>query len=164
MSHIRTLFCWNFSLASHWIEDIVKTTRSNHAPAPVHRANLASSLPCRALCLNSSLHSSLPDLGFLGGLVAKNPPAKACHLQEVWVRALGREDPPGEGDGNPLQCSRLGNPMDRRACWVTVHGAAKSWTRLSTYAHTLIPWLILFHPLSFSLTVTCSESSWISLL
>ena len=34
---------------------------------------------------------------------------------------------PGEGNGNPLQYSRLENPMDRRAWWV-----AKSWTRLVT--------------------------------
>ena len=29
---------------------------------------------------------------------------------------------PGEGNGNPLQYSCLGNPMDRRAWWATVHG------------------------------------------
>ena len=33
---------------------------------------------------------------------------------EVWVRSLGREDSPGEGNGNPLH-SCLGNPMDRGA-------------------------------------------------
>ena len=32
---------------------------------------------------------------------------------------------PGEGNGNPLQYSRLGNPMDRGALWATVHGVAK---------------------------------------
>ena len=35
---------------------------------------------------------------------------------------------PGEGKGNPLQYSCLENPMDRRAWWATVHGAAKSQT------------------------------------
>ena len=38
---------------------------------------------------------------------------------------------PGEGNGNPLQYSCLGNPMDGGARWAVVHGAAKSWTRLS---------------------------------
>ena len=33
--------------------------------------------------------------------------------------------PPGGGNGNPLQYSCLGNPMDRGAWWATVHGAAK---------------------------------------
>ena len=32
---------------------------------------------------------------------------------------------PGEGNGNPLQYSFLGYPMDRGAWWVTVHGVAK---------------------------------------
>ena len=43
----------------------------------------------------------------------------------------GQEDSPGGGDSNPLQCSCLGNPVDRGARWATVHGVAKSWTWLS---------------------------------
>ena len=38
---------------------------------------------------------------------------------------------PGEGNGDPLQCSGLENPMDRGAWWATVHGITKSWPRLS---------------------------------
>ena len=37
---------------------------------------------------------------------------------------------PGEGNGNPLQYSCLGNPMDRGAWQATVHGVAKRPTRL----------------------------------
>ena len=37
---------------------------------------------------------------------------------------------PGGGSGNPLQYSCLGNPMDRGGWWTTVHGVAKSQTRL----------------------------------
>ena len=33
---------------------------------------------------------------------------------------------PGEGNGNPLQNSYLGNAMDRGAWQATVHGVAKS--------------------------------------
>ena len=32
---------------------------------------------------------------------------------------------PGEGNGNPLQYSCLGNPTDRRVWWVPVHRVAK---------------------------------------
>ena len=32
---------------------------------------------------------------------------------------------PGEGNGNPLQYSYLGNPIDRGAWWATVHGITK---------------------------------------
>ena len=35
---------------------------------------------------------------------------------------------PGGGNGNPLQYSCLGNPMDRGAWWATVHGVTKSQT------------------------------------
>ena len=38
---------------------------------------------------------------------------------------------PGEENGYPFQYSCLENPMDRGAWWVTVHGTAKSRTRLS---------------------------------
>ena len=40
---------------------------------------------------------------------------------------------PGEGNGNPLQYYSLENPMDRGAWKATVHGVAKSWTRLSDF-------------------------------
>ena len=45
------------------------------------------------------------------------------------IPALGRS--PREGNGNPLQCSCLGNPMDREAWRATVHGITRSWTQLS---------------------------------
>ena len=32
---------------------------------------------------------------------------------------------PGEGNGNPLQYSCLGNPLDREAWWITVQGVTR---------------------------------------
>ena len=48
----------------------------------------------------------------------------------------------GEGNGTPLQCSCLENPMDGGAWWAAVHGVAKSWTRLSffTFMHCRRKW------------------------
>ena len=43
----------------------------------------------------------------------------------------GSRRSPGVGNGNPLQYSCLENSTDRGALWLTVHGVAKSWTRLS---------------------------------
>ena len=43
------------------------------------------------------------------------------------IPGLGRS--PGEGNGNPLQCSCLENSMDGGAWWATVHGITKSRTR-----------------------------------
>ena len=40
---------------------------------------------------------------------------------------------PGEGNGNPLQYSCLENPIDGGAWRATVHGVAKSRTRLSDF-------------------------------
>ena len=40
---------------------------------------------------------------------------------------------PGGGNGNPLQCSCLENPMDRGAWWVTVHRVSKSQTQLKPF-------------------------------
>ena len=48
--------------------------------------------------------------------------------------------PPGEGNGNPLQYSCLENPMDGGAWWATVHGVAKSRTRLSDFTFTKRFW------------------------
>ena len=38
---------------------------------------------------------------------------------------------PGEGNGNPIQCSCLENSMDGRAWQATIHGVTNSRTRLS---------------------------------
>ena len=47
---------------------------------------------------------------------------------------------PGEGNGNPLQYSCLGNPMDRGGWWMIVHGVSKSQTQLSTRAQWWYIW------------------------
>ena len=45
-------------------------------------------------------------------------------VDEGSIPVLGRS--PGEGNGNPLQYSCLGNPMDRGgAWWATVHGIVR---------------------------------------
>ena len=59
--------------------------------------------------------------------MAKNLPANAGDLGSI--PDPGRS--PGEGNGNPLQCSSLGNPVDRGAWWATVRGIAESQTQLS---------------------------------
>ena len=63
-------------------------------------------------------------------LVEKNLPAKAADIRDAGlIPGSGRSF--GGGNGNSLQFSCLGNPMDRGAWFVTVHGVAKSQTRLS---------------------------------
>ena len=43
----------------------------------------------------------------------------------------GQGRSPGERNGNSLQYSCLGNPMDGGAWQATVHGVTKGWTQLS---------------------------------
>ena len=60
--------------------------------------------------------------GFPSGSDGKE---SACNARDPGsIPGLGRS--PGEGYGNPLQDSCLGNPMDRGVWWATVHGVAKS--------------------------------------
>ena len=66
-------------------------------------------------------------LGFPGGSDGKE---SACNTGDPGsIPGSGRSL--GEGNGNPLQYSCLENSMDRGAWWATLHGVAKSWTRLS---------------------------------
>ena len=51
------------------------------------------------------------------------------------IPGLGRS--PGEVNGFPLHYSCLGNSMDRGTWWATVHGVAKSQTRLSDFTYLL---------------------------
>ena len=56
--------------------------------------------------------------------------------QKIRVICPGSGRYPGGGNGNSLQYSCLGNPMDRGAWRAAVHGAAKSQTWLSDRAGT----------------------------
>ena len=70
------------------------------------------------LCTYTDIHlDSIADIaGFPGGSVVKNPPANAGDVGSI----PGSRRSPGEGNGNPLQSSCLGNAMDREAWQVTV--------------------------------------------
>ena len=55
----------------------------------------------------------------------------ACNAGDLGsISGLGRS--PGEGNGNPLQCSCLENPMDRGTWQATVHGVARDGHDLVT--------------------------------
>ena len=72
-------------------------------------------------------------MGLPGGSDGK---ASACNVGDPGsIPGSGRS--PGGGNGNPLQHSCLQNSMDGGAWWATVHGVAKSWTRLSDFTFNL---------------------------
>ena len=69
---------------------------------------------------------TLLNLGFPGGSDGKAPAYNAGNLP-------GWGGSPGEVNGNALQYSCLENLMEGGSWWATVHGVAKSWTRLSDF-------------------------------
>ena len=65
-------------------------------------------------------------MGFLGGIMVRNPLAKAGDIIGAGlIPGLGRF--PEGGNGNRLQYSCLENPIDRGAWRATAHKVAKSW-------------------------------------
>ena len=66
--------------------------------------------------------------GLPGSSVIKNLPVVQEMQETGSVPGSGRS--PGEGNGNPLQYTCLGNPMDREAWWAAVHGVTNE--RLTT--------------------------------
>ena len=60
-----------------------------------------------------------------------------------------------EGDGTPLQYSRLENPMDGGAWWAAGHGVVKSRTRLSDFSFTFH-----FHALEKEMATHSSVLAW----
>ena len=61
----------------------------------------------------------------------------------------------GEGNGTPLQSSRLENPTDGGAWWAAVRGIAKSQTRLSDFT-----FIFHFHPLEKEMATHSSVLAW----
>ena len=60
-------------------------------------------------------------MDFPDGSVVNNLPVNVGDSSSI----PGSERSPGVRNGNPLQYSCLGNPMNRGAWWATVHGVAK---------------------------------------
>ena len=62
--------------------------------------------------------------------MVKYPPVNAGEVG--LIPGSGRSS--GEENGNPLQYSCLGKPIDRGVWWATVYGVTKSGTQLSDEA------------------------------
>ena len=62
--------------------------------------------------------------------MVKNPPINVGDIKDTGsIPRLGRS--PGKENGNPLQYSCLGNPMDRGTWWATVPRVSQSQTQLN---------------------------------
>ena len=100
---------------------------------------------CTCVCTHPTLlrpnHNSprCPYLAPSGTAVAEGkertkafPLLTSCQT-EPWPNT--RTGVPGGGNGDPLQYSCLGNPMDTGAWWATVYGVTKNQIRLSEHTH-----------------------------
>ena len=99
--------------------------------------------------LTSSPQTVTQRIAFVGlprWFSGKEPAWKAGDVGSI--PGLGKST--GEGNGNFLQYSCLGNSMDRGAWWATVHGVAQSQTRLKQFSRHTSFWL---------LSVSCSVVS-----
>ena len=85
--------------------------------------------------------------------MVKNQPA-----MQKWVQSLSRKDALEERNGNPLQYSSPGNPMDRGAWWVTGHGVAResdTSERLNKKTPNHCSSIFFMKPVSVSLSSNC---------
>ena len=162
VNQVFLLFYFIFLLASYLYIFIFSVISNIHTYECIHlfRVYLLHFFTHHSPSLTSDIsHFSLytfilPWDTWQASLVArlvKNPPA----MQETWVQSVGGDDPPGEGNGTPLQCSCLENPVDRGAWCATVHGVTKSQTRLSDFSFTFH-----FHALEKGMATRSSVLAW----
>ena len=107
--------------------------RKSERPAKeiLHKITLLNS--CVTLLMTNNLR------GLPRWLRGKEPTCQAGDRGSV----PGSRRSPGEGNGNPLQCCCLENPMDRGAGWATVHGVAKELDTTSQLSNDLCIYLML---------------------
>ena len=74
--------------------------------------------------------------GSSDGSGVNNPSANEGDAGDVGL-IPGLESPPGEENGNPLQYSCLGNPMDRGAWWATAHRVTKNRTQVHRHIYEM---------------------------
>ena len=77
--------------------------------------------------------------GFPGSSAGKE---SACNVGDMGsIPGLGRS--PGEGNGNPLQCSCLENSMDRGAWTMGSRRVGHDWATVTFHFHTLFVWIVI---------------------
>ena len=123
-------YCVFFSLTSKMLEVIVcivlfyLTSTGNIINYLVYTSTINTKKGCSSGFLYSTLKNLFSSQATVSELFFKRDVNNVISIPG-WGRF------PVVGNGNPLQYSCLESSMDRGAWWATVHGMAKSWTRLS---------------------------------
>ena len=89
-----------------------------------------------------------------GGSVGKNLPANEGDVGSI----PGSERSPEKGNGNPLQYSRLKNPMDNGAWQAIVHGVARE-SNMTVIKHQGITYFWIYSHHTWTYTFV-SQPSW----
>ena len=97
--------------------------------SPYHKTSL---IPYPCISVSDFCHFLQDGMAFPGGSVVKNLPA-VQKMQKTQFRSLGKEDALEEGMTTHSSILAWKIPMGRGAWRATVHGIAKSRTRLSIY-------------------------------
>ena len=111
---------------------MVYSTENLYEPFGGRFSNTHTLYVCVCVCVDTHLYTYV---GFPGSLNGTESTCNAGDLGSI----LGSRRSPGKENGYPLQYSCLENSMDRGAWQATVHGVAKSQTRLNDshiYIHT----------------------------
>ena len=110
---------------------------------------------------SSTLAWKIPWMEEPGGLQSMG----SLRVGHDWAISFSRI---GEGNGDPLQCSRLENPRDGGAWWAAVYGVTQSRTRLkwlSSSSNSIIftlgyfPWWLKAHSQSLGQLRTCQTNN-----
>ena len=105
-------------IPAHFLSSDLPSIKHKHRNTSTQQPLICPVPRLQPCCYHLAYHSRLC---FPGGTVVKNPPASAGDVG--LIPGLGRC--PGEGNGNPLQYSCLGHPMDRETWWAIVHAITK---------------------------------------
>ena len=110
---------YNIKVKSEASGVTVEAASSVNVEAPASYSDLAKIMEV------ATVKSRLPR--WVGRISDKE---SACHTGDAGSVPKSRGSP-GEENGNPLQHSCQGSPMDRGSWWITIHGIAKSRTQFS---------------------------------
>ena len=130
-------FCWStinlYQFVKSSLTGVYRLKKHTYTQAKKKKCLLPFSLSLEASVLDCRLPFNFHFMmEFPGGSEVK---ASACNTGDLGsIPGSGRS--PREGNGNPFQYSCLENPMDGGAWWGTIHGVAKSQTRLTDFTFT----------------------------
>ena len=160
---VKCIRLWNFASFAYYLISLFKRLNNflpeKHSPQPVggrkcflrvcqipkhellcYRNKLISYLQKSIIIVPILINKDVfePRYNDLRASMWRSGKESTCQCRrcrfDPWARKI-----PGKGNGNPLQYSCLESPMDRGACWSTVHRVAKSQIWLKWHnTHSMI--------------------------